>query len=99
MSRLKTALILAICLGLGFAQLHSGQTFAQTASANEGSAQIAQQFQFASDGPLSQVWGRAEEVPRVFFPERLPAYGREVVATLAMKAASAEGRFPARRQA
>jgi len=71
-SRLKTALILAICLGL--AQHHSGQALAQTASANDGSADIAQHFQFASDGPLSQVWGRGEEVPRVFFPERLPAF-------------------------
>jgi len=47
---------------------------AQAPAANHILVQAAQHFQFASDGPLSQVWGRGPEVPRVFFPERLPAF-------------------------
>jgi O-glycosyl hydrolase len=47
---------------------------AQSPVANQTLIQAAQHFQFASDGPLSQVWGRGPELPRVFFPERLPAF-------------------------
>jgi O-glycosyl hydrolase len=31
-------------------------------------------FQFISDGPSGSGWGRTDELPRVFFPERLPAF-------------------------
>jgi O-glycosyl hydrolase len=31
-------------------------------------------FQFFSDAPSGQVWGRGDEVPRFFFPERLPEF-------------------------
>ena len=34
----------------------------------------------APDGPLSQVWGRGPELPRVFFPERLPAFFSKTIA-------------------
>jgi O-glycosyl hydrolase len=60
--------ILALCLGL--LQVPGNPLVAQAAVLAN-----AQHFSFASDGPSSQVWGaRAEEVPRVFFPERLPAF-------------------------
>ena len=53
---------------------------AQAPAANQTLVQAAQHFQFASDGPLSQVWGRGPELPRVFFPERLPAlFSRTIV--------------------
>jgi O-glycosyl hydrolase len=62
--------ILVLCLGLVQQQPNQAQTLAM----NPMSAETTQHFQFISDGPLSQVWGRAEELPRVFFPERLPAF-------------------------
>jgi O-glycosyl hydrolase len=64
--------ILILCLGL--IQPHLSLVKAQMPFANTATANAAQPFQFVSDGPLSQVWGRAEELPRVFFPERLPAF-------------------------
>jgi len=71
-SRTKTLsiLVLSICL----LQLTLSQVMAQAPAANQTLTQAAQHFQFASDGPLSQVWGRGPELPRVFFPERLPAF-------------------------
>ena len=72
MSRIKSLSILALSLSL--LQPKFSQVMAQAPAANQIMVQAAQHFQFASDGPLSQVWGRAPEVPRVFFPERLPAF-------------------------
>jgi O-glycosyl hydrolase len=72
MSRISTSSILALSLGL--VQLCFGQVQAQAPAPSGTPATPAGHFQFASDGPLSQVWGRADEVPRVFFPERLPAF-------------------------
>jgi O-glycosyl hydrolase len=71
-SRIKSLSILALSLCL--LQPKFSQVIAQAPAANQIVVQAAQHFQFASDGPLSQVWGRAPEVPRVFFPERLPAF-------------------------
>jgi O-glycosyl hydrolase len=70
--KIRTASIFALCLGV--MQPCFSRLTAQTTWINSASAQTAQHFQFASDGPLSQVWGRGEELPRVFFPERLPAF-------------------------
>jgi len=70
--RITASFILGLCLCV--AQPHFSQLKAQTLSANKAAASTAQHFQFDSDGPLSQVWGRADELPRVFFPERLPAF-------------------------
>ena len=68
MCRNAVSSILALCLGL--LQVPGNPLVAQAAVLAN-----AQHFSFASDGPSSQVWGaRAEEVPRVFFPERLPAF-------------------------
>jgi O-glycosyl hydrolase len=47
---------------------------AQAPGAGSTTVGNSEHFQFVSDGPLSQVWGRGEEIPRVFFPERLPAF-------------------------
>ena len=64
--------ILVLCLSL----LHPGssQIMAQGAEAAAAHAGSTEHFQFVSDGPLSQVWGRGDEIPRMFFPERLPAF-------------------------
>jgi O-glycosyl hydrolase len=72
MPRITTSSILALCLGL--IQFCFTQVQAQVPAPKETPATTAGHFQFSSDGPLSQVWGRADEVPRVFFPERLPAF-------------------------
>ncbi len=69
-SRIASSLNLGLCLFL--LPANCSRILAQTSVANQ--TQSAQRFQFVSDGPLSQVWGRGEEVPRVFFPERLPAF-------------------------
>ena len=77
MHRIISTLVLGLCLGS--TQARFSQVFAQT-TANQAPAQTARDFQFDSDGPLSQVWGRADEVPRVFFPERLPAFFSRTIA-------------------
>jgi len=68
MSRIKSASTLAFCLCLAFSPL------TRTLAQGKSSTDSAEHFQFVSDGPLSQVWGRGEEVPRKFFSERLPAF-------------------------
>ena len=70
--RITSSLSFGLCLFL----LHPdfSRISAQVPFPNQTQAPPAQRFQFVSDGPLSQVWGRGEEVPRVFFPERLPAF-------------------------
>lgn len=72
MSRIKMLSILALSLCL--LQPEFSRVMAQVPAANQTLVQAAQHFQFASDGPLSQVWGRGPELPRVFFSERLPAF-------------------------
>ena len=67
---MSSSILLLLCLSV--VQPNSIQ--AQTPTQNPAPADAAQHFQFASDGPLSQVWGRGPELPRVFFPERLPAF-------------------------
>jgi len=71
-SKATSLSVLLLCLGL--VQPHFGQLVAQTPPVSRALAETAEHFQFVSDGPLSQVWGRGDEVPRVFFPERLPAF-------------------------
>ncbi len=64
LSRISISSVLALCLVAG------ARATAQTTS----DASTAQNFQFVSDGPAAQVWGKADDIPRVFFPERLPAF-------------------------
>ena len=61
MTRWVSIWIAGVCLAVALGQ--------SSAVAAQG-----ERFEFVSDGPLSQVWGRADEVPRVFFAERLPAF-------------------------
>jgi len=72
LSRITTSFVFLLCLGL--VQAHFSQIPAQTPAAGPASTETAEHFQFVSDGPLSLVWGRGDEVPRAFFPERLPAF-------------------------
>ncbi len=65
---------------MGLVQTHFGQVLAQTAGATQAPVNNSLHFKFASDGPASQVWGRGDEVPRVFFPERLPAFFSKTIA-------------------
>jgi O-glycosyl hydrolase len=71
--RIAAASILALCLSI--APFCCNRLHAQTPSTVSASPDNAKHFRFASDGPSSLVWAaRTEEVPRVFFPERLPAF-------------------------
>lgn len=76
MSRILTLSLLALCVGL--IAPNFSRVLAQNPAPDAASA--AQHFEFVSDGPLSQVWGRADEIPRVFFPERLPAFFSKTIA-------------------
>ena len=71
MLRIKASFVLAFCLILWQSHL---TPMALAMAADQTPAAGGLRFQFVSDGPLSQVWGRAEEIPRTFFPERLPAF-------------------------
>jgi len=72
MSRITVSSILFV--SMCFLQLPLSRIIAQTPAPDQTSTKTSEHFQFVSDGPLSQVWGRADEIPRVFFPERLPAF-------------------------
>ena len=72
MSRIEAPFILALCLSV--VQMPFPQLQAQTPAAEKASTDTAERFEFASDGPPSNVWGRSDELPHVFFPERLPAF-------------------------
>jgi O-glycosyl hydrolase len=72
MSRVTVSSILFVSICL--VHLPLSRINAQTPATDKTSTESAAHFQFVSDGPLSQVWGRGEEIPREFFPERLPAF-------------------------
>ena len=72
MLRFKATSTLTLCLIL--CQAHWTPIMAVAKAGDQTPANGGLRFQFVSDGPLSQVWGRAEEIPRMFFPERLPAF-------------------------
>jgi O-glycosyl hydrolase len=78
MLRIKASSILAVCLIL--LQFHVTPIMGLAKAADQPPANGGLRFQFISDGPLSQVWGRAEEIPRKFFPERLPAFFSKTIA-------------------
>jgi O-glycosyl hydrolase len=77
MSRITVSSILFVSMCLVQGPL--SQVIAQTPAPDKTSTVSAELFHFVSDGPLSQVWGRADEIPRVFFPERLPAFFSKTV--------------------
>jgi O-glycosyl hydrolase len=78
MLRIKASSV--VILGLVLWQSHSTAIIALAQAEDQTAANAGLRFQFVSDGPLSQVWGRAEEIPRKFFPEHLPAFFSKTIA-------------------
>jgi O-glycosyl hydrolase len=69
--------MLALCLAL--AQL-SGTIASAQITPDATFAGTAHHFQFVADGPAAEVWGKADDIPRVFFAEALPAFFTKTIA-------------------